>query len=87
MTYEKREEIFSKELLSIADIQELYGFSYQPASRFVRSIKTWFKVNGRKLRIDMEGKIHVQDYLEYLNIKGDNLRYADVKPLSAQEAV
>lgn len=76
MTYEKREEIFAKELLSISDIQELYGFSYQQASRFLREIKTGFRLNGRELRIDMEGKIHVQDYLDYMNIESGNLRYA-----------
>ena len=86
MTYAKREEIFSKEVLSISDIQELYGLSYQQSSRFLREIKTWFKLNGRNLRIDIEGKIHVQDYLEYLNIKSDNLRYADVKSFVKQGA-
>ena len=39
MTYAMREEIFSKEYLSIEDVQELLGMSYDDAARTIRNIK------------------------------------------------
>ena len=65
MTYAEREEIFSKEYLTIADIQSLLGLKYQDAARTVRNIK-------RKTdRLSIRGKIHVQDYLDYYKISTD----------------
>lgn len=57
MTYAMREEIFSKEYLSIEDIQELLGMSYDDAARTIRNIKR------RTDRLGIRGKLHVQDYL------------------------
>lgn len=70
MTYAMREEIFSKEYLSIKDMQELLGMKYQDAARIMRNIKR------RTDRLGIRGKIHVQDYLDYFQIPPD--RY--VKP-------
>lgn len=71
MTYEQREDIFSKEYLSISDIQSLLGLTYQDAARIIRNIK-------RKTdRLGIRGKIHVQDYFDYFNIKTE--RYSCVK--------
>ncbi len=70
MTYAMREEIFSKEYLSIEDIQELLGLHYQDAARTMRNIKR------RTDRLGIRGKLHVQDYLAYFQIPPD--RY--VKP-------
>lgn len=70
MTYAMREEIFSKEYLSIKDIQELLGMKYQDAAKTMRDIKR------RTDRLGIRGKIHVQDYLDYFKIPPD--RY--VKP-------
>lgn len=70
MTYAMREEIFSKEYLSIEDIQELLGLHYQDAARTMRNIKR------RTDRLGIRGKLHVQDYLDYFQIPPD--RY--VKP-------
>lgn len=70
MTYAMREEIFSKEYLSIKDMQELLGMKYQDAARIMRNIKR------RTDRLGIRGKIHIQDYLDYFQIPPD--RY--VKP-------
>lgn len=71
MTYAMREEIFSKECLSVKDLEELLGVSYQEAAKTIRNIK-------RKTdRLGIQGKIHIQDYLDYLKVPMD--RY--VKPL------
>ena len=75
MTYAEREEIFSKEYLSIKDIQELLGLSYNDAARTIRNIKR------RTDRLNIRGKIHVQDYLDYFQIPPD--RY--VKPIEAEQ--
>ncbi len=72
MTYAEREEIFSKDYLSIADIQALLGLSYQDAAKTIRNIK-------RKTdRLGLRGKIHVQDYLDYFALSTE--RY--VRPVS-----
>ena len=71
MTYAMQEEIFSKEYLSIEDIQELLGMSYDDAARTIRNIKR------RTDRLGIRGKLHVQDYLDYFQIPPD--RY--VKPM------
>lgn len=75
MTYAQREEIFSKEYLTIADIQELLGMKYQDAARTVRNIKR------RTDRLGIRGKIHVQDYFDYFQISTD--RYT--KPEEAEQ--
>ena len=58
MTYAMREEIFSKEYLSIEDVQELLGMSYDDAARTIRNIKR------RTDRLGIRGKLHVQDYFQ-----------------------
>lgn len=65
MTYAKREEIFSKDYLTIADIQELLGVGYQEAAKRIRDIKR------RNDRLGIQGKIHVQDYLDYYELPSD----------------
>ena len=65
MTYAEREEIFSKEYLTIADIQSLLGMKYQDAARTIRNIKR------RTDRLGIRGKIHVQDYFDYYQISTD----------------
>lgn len=85
MTYAKREEIFSKDYLTIADLQDLLGLEYQGAAKVIRTIKRELnmnpKYNGQGVRLDMQGKIHVQDYLDYFNITSLE-RYS--KPMEAQ---
>lgn len=69
MTYEMRERIFSKEVLTITDIMLLFGLSYQPAAQLVRNIRR------KHDRLGLEGKLHVQDYLDYFNLNGNDKRY------------
>lgn len=62
MTYERREEIFSKEVINIQDMMELTGKSYSVASKMIRDMK-------RKAdRLHIDGVIHVLDYFEALGI-------------------
>lgn len=72
MTYSRREEIFSKDYISIADMQDLLGMGYDDAAKTIRDIKRSLKVspkfNGQGVRLDVQGKLHVQDYLDYFNI-------------------
>ncbi len=65
MTYAKREEIFSKDYLTISDVQELLGLSYGDAAKKIRDIKR------RNDRLGIQGKIHVQDYLDYFALPAD----------------
>lgn len=69
MTYEMRERIFSKEVLTIADVMLLFGLNYQPAAQLVRNIRR------KHDRLGLEGKLHVQDYLDYFNLNGNDKRY------------
>lgn len=62
MTYERREEIFSKEVLTIKDVQELFGVDYGTASSIIRQIK--FKYDC----LQIQGKVHIADYCRYFDI-------------------
>lgn len=68
MSFEEREKIFSKDYLSIKDLQALLGLTYQCAAKLIRQIK--FKHD----RLHIQGKLHVEDYFEYFKIK-DKQRY------------
>lgn len=68
MTYEKREEIFSKDCITIADLQELLELDYNSSAKLIRQIK--FKSD----RLGIQGKLHIEDYFEYFNIT-DRQRY------------
>lgn len=81
MTYARREEIFSKEYISIADMQDLLGLSYNDAAIKIREIKRAIELSGQRVRLDIQGKLHVQDYLDYFRI--DNAaRYAQPSVLA-----
>jgi hypothetical protein len=68
VTYEEREQMFAKDYLSIEDIQKLLGMPYQKAADQIRTIKRKFTFNGKGVRLNIQGKIHVEDYLDYFNI-------------------
>lgn len=68
MSYPEREQIFSKEYLTIKDLQQLLGLSYQIAAKLMRQIK--FKFD----RLGIQGKLHTEDYFEYYKIT-DKQRY------------
>lgn len=63
MTYEEREAIFSKEALSITDFEKLFSVSYQEAAKMMRQIKLKYD------RLKIQGRLHVEDYLKYYDIK------------------
>ena len=63
MTYEEREAIFSKEALSITDFEKLFGVSYQEAAKTMRQIKLKYD------RLKIQGRLHVEDYFKYYDIK------------------
>lgn len=87
MTYAKREEIFSKDYLTIEDVKELLGLEYQGAAKLIRDIKRELEMNpkykGQGVRLDIQGKLHVQDYLDYFQIKSFE-RYS--KPMAEEQA-
>ena len=68
MSYSEREQIFSKDYLTIKDLQQPLGLSYQIAAKLMRQIK--FKFD----RLGIQGKLHTEDYFEYYNIT-DKQRY------------
>ena len=68
MTYARREEIFSKEYLSIADLQELLDLKYQGAAELMRDIKRELAFRGQGVRLNIQGKLHTQDYIDYFQI-------------------
>lgn len=90
MTYSRREEIFSKDYLSIQDIQDLLGLGYDDAAKMIREIKRSLelnpKYNGQGVRLNIQGKLHVQDYLDYFNIPNAE-RYKQVPILKAEAAI
>ena len=62
MTFERRNEIFSKEALSIDDVKELMGVSYDTAQKLIQAIRR------HSDRLNIQGKVHVQDYIEYFHL-------------------
>lgn len=82
MTYARREEIFSKDYISIMDMQDLLGMGYDEAAKMIRDIKKALtlspKFKGQGVRLEIQGKLHVQDYLDYFNIV-DASRYLSAR--------
>ena len=65
MTYARREEIFSKDVITVAELQEIMNFTNRAkASQKLNEIK---RVVGDRLGV--EGKLHLEDYFEFFNIK------------------
>lgn len=72
MTMAERQEIFAKEYLSIGDIQKLFDMDYGKASGYIREIKRTIEYQFRRaLRLNVVGKIHIQDYLDYIGVNSD----------------
>lgn len=69
MTYERREQIFSKECLSISDLEELFDISYSSAQNLMANIR--LKAERTDFII---GHCLVEDYLNFFKIK-DRSRY------------
>ena len=76
MTYEERVEMFSKDYLTIADIQILLGIASKAKASTImcdikRGLKLSPKYNGQGVRLDIQGKLHVQDYLDYYHLPSE----------------
>ena len=69
MTYAEREEIFSKDVITTNDLMKLLNVQKSAASVKMQEIK---RVAGDRLGI--QGRVHIEDYLEYFKIK-DLTRY------------
>lgn len=76
MTYTEREQIFSKEVLSLDDVMKLFDISKSAACTKVQDIKRQLG----KDRIKIQGKLHILDYLEYLKIEDEKLLDRYKKP-------
>ena len=68
MTYARREEIFSKETMSITEFGEVMNLSYQMAARVIREIK---RTSNRP---QIQGVLLMEDYFDYYGIT-DKQRY------------
>lgn len=68
MTYEEREAIFAKEALTNTDVCKLFDVKPPTATKYM---KQWKRVAGD--RLGMEGRIHVQDYLDFMQIQKERM--------------
>lgn len=68
MTYARREEIFSKDTMSIEEFGEVMNLTYQMAARVIRDIK---RTSNRP---QMRGVLLVEDFFDYYGIT-DKQRY------------
>lgn len=62
MTFARREEILSKDILTIADVQELNGMTYQPAAELIRNIK-----RVMNSQYNVAGRIATNDYIKFFD--------------------
>ena len=72
MDYKKREEIFSKEALHISDVQKLFGCAKSTASNLIQGWKRKIQFSGKELRLTLDGRIHIMDYFDVMNINGED---------------
>ena len=66
MSYKRREEILSKESIHYTELAELFGIAESTACSKMEEIK---RVVGDRLNI--KGRLHVQDYLDWVKRGGD----------------
>lgn len=78
MTYEEREAIFSKEALSVADVQALFGVCKSEATNIMNAIR---RQTGDRLKV--QGKIHIEDYLKHFGIEAN--RYSPKRDRDLEE--
>lgn len=65
MTYQRREEIFSKETITIEELAEVADISKASAYNL------YHRIIGKSDRLGIKGKIHIADYFNYFNIPFD----------------
>lgn len=66
MSYKRREEILSKESIHYTELAELFGIAESTACSKMEEIK---RVVGDRLNI--KGRLHVQDYIDWVKRGGD----------------
>ena len=71
MDYKRREEIFSKEAITLEEFAELMAVSLGTASTKMKEIKR--RVGDR---LGVQGRIHVADYLAYMELSSESPRYS-----------
>ena len=81
MTYEEREAIFSKEALSVADVQALFGVCKSEATNIMNTIR---RQTGDRLKV--QGKIHIEDYLKHFGIEANRYSPKRVEDLEETNA-
>ena len=82
MTVQERQEMFAKEYLSIDDIGKLFDINYKMASAFIVKIKKKLVIGcGKELRLDINGKIHIEDYLDYIGVKAERYSFKEDEEL------
>lgn len=78
MNWEKREEIFSKEVLTNNDLAEMYSINPSTASLLRKQILNQLGLHDHEPMITTKGRLHILDYLKWLEIYSPELygRYA-----------
>ena len=79
MTKAERENIFSKECLTIEDVEKLYEVSKNTAAAEIRKMKDNLRLKGQSLRLEIVGKILIADYLDYIGASGDRYSIKEEK--------
>lgn len=70
MTYEQREAIFAKEVITLTEMEMLLDCSKSTACQAIQAMKR--RVGDR---LGIQGKIHIQDYFLAMRIDPDQDRY------------
>ena len=74
MTYEQRERIFSKEIITIQDYMELFKVGKSAASTMMGNVRKGLRFQGQKLRLDKQGQLHIQDFFDYYRLNPSDYR-------------
>lgn len=69
LTFKERERIMAKDILSNYEIARLLGVNESQASRLIKHIVKPELRRAGTLRIDLQGKLHTQDFCDYFKIK------------------
>ena len=80
MTFDRRNEIFSKEALSIDDVKELLGVSYDTAQKLIQTIRR------HSDRLNIQGKVHIQDYIDYFHLPPERYYHPTTAPKDNAES-
>lgn len=68
MDLKRREEITSKDVMTIDEICELMCCTKSQASTIITEIKNHLAKEGVEPRLNTRGKIHTQDYLDFYRL-------------------